>query len=100
ATSYTYTLSLHDGSSDLRPALVTGIPTKTTSGCSRTRCCPPWIAAYPRFSKTSTAGDFWTRRWWSGWATWAGRRGSTTASAATRSEEHTSELQSPDHLVC
>src|SRR5258708_15553219 len=30
-------------------------------------------------------------------AKWAGSRG---ASAKNRSEEHTSELQSPDHLVC
>src|SRR5258708_34513663 len=29
-----------------------------------------------------------------------GSRASTRASGPTRSEEHTSELQSPDHLVC
>src|SRR5947208_5834952 len=30
----------------------------------------------------------------------AGRRPQLAEDAATRSEEHTSELQSPDHLVC
>src|SRR5947208_10351573 len=30
----------------------------------------------------------------------AGGQGTSRASAMSRSEEHTSELQSPDHLVC
>src|SRR5947208_4602027 len=31
---------------------------------------------------------------------WSGSEGANPAACSTRSEEHTSELQSPDHLVC
>src|SRR5215216_105240 len=50
----------------------------------------------------------WTTRYWSAWSVrgaGAGRRQPrepppTACVPMTRSEEHTSELQSPDHLVC
>src|SRR5438552_11563216 len=52
----------------------------------------------PSRSPTSTAPIPWPRALSSSirspWSTPAGRR------AESRSEEHTSELQSPDHLVC
>src|SRR5207244_11356269 len=54
--------------------------------------------ALPIYTARATAssrdrGDSWARR-----AT--RRRRSTSAGGPDRSEEHTSELQSPDHLVC
>src|SRR5258708_27029687 len=40
------------------------------------------------------------RSWWS-WSSWSGPPSSSRRlSSPCRSEEHTSELQSPDHLVC
>src|SRR5438552_4825798 len=43
-----------------------------------------------------------TTWWWdsSGWAPWAAAWLPMCKGPVSRSEEHTSELQSPDHLVC
>src|SRR5258708_11031391 len=76
ATTEIYTLSLHDAlpisrTSATRTRLETSTPS-TWSRCRRT----PRRPASKRSTARSTAA--WTRR----------------------SEEHTSELQSPDHLVC
>src|SRR5438045_966101 len=62
-------------------------PTWATNTCRPNTSCSPW----PRAS-TSTAKTCWPR---------CRRYGAATASPArTRSEEHTSELQSLRHLVC
>src|SRR5258708_13220651 len=73
ATTEIYTLSLHDA-----------LPISLTWATSRqlwvraapgsTRCCSTWTTARTRLPRRTTPGS--------------------------RSEEHTSELQSPDHLVC
>src|SRR5258708_14250928 len=41
----------------------------------------------------TSAASAWTSRWTTAWM-------ASTSCACWRSEEHTSELQSPDHLVC
>src|SRR5258708_21056093 len=77
ATTEIYTLSLHDGSSDLSK----NRSARRRRSCSPCHCwwgCPVPMAAGPRCRSRSAT-------------TWASPR---------RSEEHTSELQSPDHLVC
>src|SRR5258708_29735797 len=66
-----------------RPPRSTLFPTRRSSDLRRTTCCPT-SRACPARSAAST-----------GRVTAAERAGQ-----ALRSEEHTSELQSPDHLVC
>src|SRR5258708_30630561 len=70
ATTEIYTLSLHDA-----------LPIWA-------RRTPPPSAARP------------PPRRWRTWARCQSQRRSRPPPARTRSEEHTSELQSPDHLVC
>src|SRR5438876_7790384 len=41
-----------------------------------------------------------SRRRWSRWRRWTGPSCCCSAASTRRSEEHTSELQSPVHLVC
>src|SRR5690348_17632458 len=48
---------------------------------------------------TRRSSDLSSWRRWSG-STPAGSRAASSAASAARSEEHTSELQSPVHLVC
>src|SRR5438552_12375254 len=66
---------------------------------------PPRSTLFPYttlFRSTSTVSIPPFRRCshiWTAWTpSWRPRPGSTTR--VSRSEEHTSELQSPDHLVC
>src|SRR5215216_617300 len=73
-----------------RARIITRLPGRGTRGVcrrrSRTRatCCSP---CWPTCCSSSGA-----------WSAACSRRSS--ARCRTRSEEHTSELQSPDHLVC
>src|SRR5207248_11474908 len=76
-----YTLSLHDASSDLSRG------TKRVSSPKYQRIAPDSPSARPS-SRTSVG----TRR--------AGLRSPRTSPRFERSEEHTSELQSPYDLVC
>src|SRR5256885_11229774 len=71
ATTEIYTLSLHDALPIFRPTLV---PVPVHPSCYRSFPPPPVAAA--------------------------SRRGSEGAARSSRSEEHTSELQSPCNLVC
>src|SRR5258708_13351451 len=71
ATTEIYTLSLHDA-----------LPIS------------PWITSR---SPTSKARCFPTRFRWTRSSPW---KSSRVRPRPNRSEEHTSELQSPDHLVC
>src|SRR5256885_12113224 len=78
ATTEIYTLSLHDA-----------LPICTESSDprrNRARCPPPRSVRRP--------GTRPTRRWTTG------RTSSREPGSAPRSEEHTSELQSPCNLVC
>src|SRR5947208_15698727 len=80
ATTEIYTLSLHDAlpiwaTGECR-AMLRGEPEAPRCGCDRSLLYPP---------RGSDRAD-------------RGHRGGD--GAARRSEEHTSELQSPDHLVC
>src|SRR5258708_12976677 len=74
-----------------------------------------WIAAPPKSSRWSVRFGLRPERssWWASFSRnscilylWASRRLSDVDSSlqgspiGARSEEHTSELQSPDHLVC
>src|SRR5258708_17711477 len=81
ATTEIYTLSLHDALPILPEAARSSA--SAASGSGRSNSSSWW--------KRSTA----ERRPRSRSFTW-----SATTSSPTRSEEHTSELQSPDHLVC
>src|SRR5256885_5552433 len=75
ATTEIYTLSLHDA----LPIWTGSIPTPSSSSLPSPRC---------RWSASSSGNGGRSIRWW------------RCASSATRSEEHTSELQSPCNLVC
>src|SRR5438552_8613216 len=65
---------------------------------------PPRTTLFPYttlFRSNQSAACAWPdwlslSAWSPGWARWA----FAPSSACFRSEEHTSELQSPDHLVC
>src|SRR3712207_8764859 len=74
ATTEIYTLSLHDA-----------LPISRCPGCSSTTGSWPWPATRPC-------------RCWSGCASW--RSSPPTSTSTSRSEEHTSELQSRQYLVC
>src|SRR5690348_17414938 len=76
ATTEIYTLSLHDA----LPICGTALPTCVYRGHSLVRCFPP-VVNLPL--KRNQSGKLCSR-----------------ALSRTRSEEHTSELQSPVHLVC
>src|SRR3712207_9186999 len=76
ATTEIYTLSLHDA-----------LPISWT--CPRRGCATP-APASP--SRSSTPASTWPIRTW--------RASSTRRATRTRSEEHTSELQSRQYLVC
>src|SRR5207244_7284854 len=74
------------------PRFRTACSTSTTP--SSTRGCPACASWRP-------SGAWWPTSWAAGTscsciAAW----GSTVRTSSWRSEEHTSELQSPDHLVC
>src|SRR5258708_31601198 len=71
ATTEIYTLSLHD-------ALPISTPSQPKNSCTR-------LSAVTSISIANVKSDRYAKK--------RGRCGS-------RSEEHTSELQSPDHLVC
>src|SRR5258708_26598010 len=64
---------------------------ETARSPSRAKC---WCVRDSRWCASRLRGT--TRSCGTAGATWAGVR----AKARRRSEEHTSELQSPDHLVC
>src|SRR5207244_13630353 len=78
-------------------------PTRRSSDLEAwSKVAPPWVACAAATLARSTRARSWPRR--SNRSprtrpTASSRRSSTTRSLA-RSEEHTSELQSPDHLVC
>src|SRR5438270_5377526 len=55
---------------------------------------PPRSTLFPYTTLFRSAADRWTHR-----TTWS-RGGQDSAERATRSEEHTSELQSQSNLVC
>src|SRR5207244_12971831 len=84
--SQTDTLSLHDA----LPIFRSWSSTTATgrAGSSERPPVSPW--SYVRCSSPSRRGLPWQ----------ASRSRSTAAPPPPRSEEHTSELQSPDHLVC
>src|SRR5438552_13917252 len=71
-TSHIYTLSLHDA-----------LP--ISAGLRDDRSADPGLAGGPIRGRGGRRG---------------GRANRTSGQARIRSEEHTSELQSPDHLVC
>src|SRR3712207_7340946 len=84
ATTEIYTLSLHDALPISKTMTGTGsAPAKTTSMASITRESSPPEA--PR---------------WTGLGGAPGCGASSRATSSTRSEEHTSELQSRQYLVC
>src|SRR5207244_12133150 len=63
--------------------------------------------ALPISWAASTAWSWWRRRVWGSGrakgpatASWCRCSARHTSASPSRSEEHTSELQSPDHLVC
>src|SRR3712207_6992907 len=70
ATTEIYTLSLHDA----LPICGAAAPRPVSSRSATRRCCA--------------------------WTAWVVRRRGTTRSRRARSEEHTSELQSRQYLVC
>src|SRR3712207_8452623 len=78
ATTEIYTLSLHDA-----------LPIWSTRSC-------------PSVATSSPSRSRWAWRSCSSWPSRARTRGSrsTRARSTTRSEEHTSELQSRQYLVC
>src|SRR5258708_39768068 len=81
ATTEIYTLSLHDALPISPPPRQPSPNASSWSSeplISPARCTPSWKAT-PRTSENRTIPP---------------------ATVAMRSEEHTSELQSPDHLVC
>src|SRR5690348_17706663 len=78
ATTEIYTLSLHD-------ALPIWTPFRLDATCSSSNTCAPGLVT-----------RLISRRPWSG----SGTVQKTSVPTTTRSEEHTSELQSPVHLVC
>src|SRR5258708_30614228 len=72
---------------------------------SRSRDVGEMVAARMAFltapASASRATSFAVRARWRGSLKWRRRHTSTAVRhCAMRSEEHTSELQSPDHLVC
>src|SRR5207244_9694505 len=93
APTATYTLSLHDALPIWR---------LRSRGCGpwrRAPQCPPPCCRGRRIGSPAP----WSRARRSCCRCRAASRSRSDASAvtrATRSEEHTSELQSPDHLVC
>src|SRR5260364_465904 len=91
ATTEIYTLSLHD-------ALPISVPGSAVRPILRRRRSMRPIPTAPRTAR-NRAGDPMRRCW-----TWRPASASTGRTHRLRrdrrSEEHTSELQSPDHLVC
>src|SRR5205807_8347873 len=69
-------------------------PTRRSSDLSSLMASAPILAVnWPGYS-------FWSSRYFSSGRTSRSRRMATSAGSTTRSEEHTSELQSPCNLVC
>src|SRR5258708_22545858 len=66
-------------------------PTRTKGLGSPAKGPSPRLAKYDAISAAAAANAVHQR---------GGRRNAATITSASRSEEHTSELQSPDHLVC
>src|SRR5258708_21808644 len=82
ATTEIYTLSLHDA-----------LPIFMAAG-SLLACPLIWTPSSRLCRSPGSSAWSWTRPTPTGWSPgWIGPR-------TCRSEEHTSELQSPDHLVC
>src|SRR5207244_9869060 len=84
-----YTLSLTRRSSDLPAAAPGRFPGPRSGERSTTRATP--AASNPAAGRTRAL---------CGVDAPAGRTSAQSARGCPRSEEHTSELQSPDHLVC
>src|SRR3712207_7894662 len=88
ATTEIYTLSLHDALPISRGRSSTSAPSSPTPASSSTTTCPVSRLA-PSSSASATSGS-----------TFARLKGGPTFRRRSRSEEHTSELQSRQYLVC
>src|SRR5207244_11431367 len=81
--------------------LLLSFPTRRSSDLAGLR----WEVEFPRYVEGNKMNSFDPLAvnpvsGTPGVVTFAGRNGTPERAFATRSEEHTSELQSPDHLVC
>src|SRR5258708_10928724 len=60
----------------------------------------PYTTLFRSRKPSLSSSNMFSPRWMSATSFWRRKRSLQTSSVGKRSEEHTSELQSPDHLVC
>src|SRR5207244_13492629 len=88
-----FSLSLHDALPIWRCPAAGSCPLCSRSDCNNLRCPCVHSTSHKVWIAASSLSGFPT-------APNSARHGSERCDRPDRSEEHTSELQSPDHLVC